>query len=221
MTTTIDTYVFDAYGTLFDVHSAIAKHARRIGPHATEISELWRARQVEYSWTYSLMGISADFWCLTERALDYAMARHEVHDAALKQDLMQSYLELEAYPEVHETLQVLKSHGRAVAVLSNGTRDMVEQALQNAGLAALVDQVISVDEARVFKPHPSVYQLATTRLNAPAQRISFQSCNPWDAAGAANFGFRAVWINRRGWPAEYPIPGLRLTVESLRGLAEI
>jgi len=221
MTSSIDTYVFDAYGTLFDVHSAVAQHAARVGPDAAALSELWRARQVEYSWTYSLMGHKSNFWILTQLALDYAMQRYGVADSALRADLLNAYLKLQAFPEVPEALRSLKERGAQVVILSNGTAEMVNSAVRSAGLTELVDQVISVDEAGIFKTHPRAYELVTRRLEVPAHRVSFQSSNPWDAAGAAAYGFRVVWVNRKGWPPEYPLAGERHEVTSLAGLAEI
>jgi len=217
----INTFVFDAYGTLFDVHSAVKRYATRIGPKSQEMSEMWRARQVEYSWTYSLMGHKTDFWQLTQQALDYSMARFGLSDDKLRTNLMNAYLELHAYPEVPHMLRTLKERGARVVILSNGTESMVRSAVQFAGLADWVDQILSVDEVEIFKPHPRVYELAVRTLDVSPDAISFQSCNPWDAAGAAAYGFRVVWINRNGLPVEYPHIGLRREVKSLHGLADI
>lgn len=214
----IKAYVFDAYGTLFDVHSAVARHAARIGPQAQALSELWRARQVEYSWTLSLMGRRSDFWTLTGQALDYAMARHGIVDGALRDDLLQAYLALSAYPEVPAMLQRLRERGARTAILSNGTQSMVERAVESAGVASLIDGVLSIDEVGIFKPHPSVYRLVLDRLGVTAGEVSFQSSNPWDAAGAAAFGFRVVWVNRQRLPREYP--GIELAHE-VASLAEL
>ncbi|MDE2290226.1 MAG: haloacid dehalogenase type II [Burkholderiales bacterium] len=221
MSSTISTYVFDAYGTLFDVHSAVARHAARIGPAAAEFSELWRARQVEYSWTSSLMGHKTDFWALTQLALDYSMQRFGIVDDTLRADLLSAYLELEAFPEVPQMLRSLKACGAQAVILSNGTSEMVNSAVRSAGLSGLIDRVMSVDEVGIFKPHASVYDLVPRRLAVSAHQISFQSCNPWDAAGAAHYGFRVVWVNRKGLPAEYPFAGERREVASLEGLASL
>jgi 2-haloacid dehalogenase len=214
----IKAYVFDAYGTLFDVHSAVARHAARIGPQAQALSELWRARQVEYAWTYSLMGRKSDFWTLTQQALDYAMARFGVSDAALRADLLQAYLELSAFPEVPDMLRRLRERGAITAILSNGTQKMVEQAVESAGIKVLIDHVWSIDDVGIFKPHPSVYQLVLDRLGVTVADVSFQSSNAWDAAGAANFGFRVVRVNRQGLPREYPVVNLAHEVVSLADL---
>lgn len=211
-------YVFDAYGTLFDVHSAVAKHAHRIGPAAEAMSEIWRARQVEYSWTYSLMGRSTNFWELTRQALDYAMARFDVQGDELRADLLASYLKLSAYPEVPPVLRRLREAGKRVAILSNGTHAMVQSAVEAAGLAEYVETVLSIDQAGIFKPSPRVYQLVVDELGVPARQVSFQSSNPWDAAGAGSFGFQVVWVNRRHLPSEYPLEFSCTEVDSLERL---
>lgn len=216
--TGISAYVFDAYGTLFDVHSAVAAHSHRIGHNAEAMSELWRARQVEYSWTYSLMGRAPDFWVLTQQSLDYAMARFGIQDDGLRTDLLSSYLKLDAYPEVPAALRRLKEAGKQVVILSNGTQAMVQSAVQAAGLADYVDKVLSVDPAGIFKPSPRVYQLVLDSLAVSAEQVSFQSSNAWDAAGAGSFGFRVVWVNRRHLPSEYPFEFPRVEVDTLDAL---
>jgi 2-haloacid dehalogenase len=218
VTEAIHSYVFDAYGTLFDVHSAVARQAARVGTQAQALSELWRARQLEYSWTASLMGRHQDFWSLTTQALDYAMARLRVADDALRADLLQAYLELEAFPEVPRVLRRLKDEGKSVAILSNGTKEMVSSAVRSAGIAELVDHVLSIEAVGIFKPHPSVYRHALDTLGLEASAVSFQSSNAWDAAGAAAFGLRVVWVNRGRLPPEYSFAGAVREVHSLEAL---
>lgn len=215
----VRTYVFDAYGTLFDVHSAVARHSQRIGHHATALSELWRSRQVEYSWTYSLMGIESDFWKLTKLSLDHAMAHFGLNDSSLRSDLLDSYLKLDAYPEVPDLLRSLKESGHRIIILTNGTQDMVSSAIRSAGLTELIDATFSVDQVKIFKPHPSVYELITKTLGVSAAEVSFQTSNQWDAAGAGLFGFRVVWVNRKGLPREYNLDFERKEVISLAELA--
>jgi 2-haloacid dehalogenase len=212
------TYVFDAYGTLFDVHSAVTRLASRIGPDAAAFSELWRARQLEYSWTCSLMGRYADFWLLTERSLDYAMAKYGIDDAKLRSDLLGAYLELDAYAEVPDVLRQLKQAGKTVAILSNGTLAMLRSAIASAGLASLVDSVLTVDAIGVYKPDPRVYRYALDTLAVDAAAVSFQSSNAWDVAGAGSFGLPVVWVNRRGWPSEY---GETACAREVASLAEL
>jgi 2-haloacid dehalogenase len=190
--------VFDAYGTLFDVHSAVGRHRTRLGSEADRVSALWRSKQLEYTWLRSLMQRHADFWQVTGDALDYALDSFDINDAALRRDLMQAYLRLSCYEEVPEVLSTLKRHGMQTAILSNGSPQMLQAGVDNAGLGDHLDQVLSVEDVGIFKPDPRVYQLAVDTLGVAAQQISFQSSNAWDAVAAASFGFRVVWINRFG-----------------------
>ncbi len=202
----ISACVFDAYGTLFDVHSAVDRCRGDIGARAVEMSRLWRQKQLEYTWLRSLMGEYEDFWQVTGAALDYAMEHVGLDDPPLRAELMQLYLSLEAYPDVDAALRRVKEAGVRTAILSNGSSTMLYSAVKNARLGELIDNVLSVDRIGIFKPHPSVYRLAADELKLPAARIAFQSANGWDAKGAAAFGFRVVWINRFGQGAER-LPG--------------
>jgi 2-haloacid dehalogenase len=197
--------VFDAYGTLFDVHAAVGRLRPQIGAGADELSQLWRTKQLEYAWLRALMGRHADFWQVTGDALDYALARTEV-GASVREPLMQAYLTLDAYPEVADVLRRLRAAGLKLAILSNGEPAMLSAAVDNAGIGALLDAVLSIEEAGVYKPDPRVYRLAVDRLSLRADEIAFQSSNAWDVNGAACFGLRPVWINRFGAPAER-LPG--------------
>jgi 2-haloacid dehalogenase len=199
----INACVFDAYGTLFDVHSAVAEHATAVGPEAGRLSQLWRQKQLEYSWVRSLMRRHADFWRVTEDALDFAMASHGIADQALKKRLMESYLTIRPYPEVPAVLRQLKAAGIRLAILSNGSPRMLDAAVGSAGIAGFLDAVLSVEEIGVYKPDPLVYRLAAERLGVAADAISFQSSNAWDAAGAAAQGLHVVWVNRAKQPCEY------------------
>jgi 2-haloacid dehalogenase len=201
----IEACVFDAYGTLFDVHSAVARLGARVGERADALSQLWRGKQLEYTWLRSLMGRHADFWQVTGDALDYALARTGV-DATLREPLLQAYLALDAYPEVPDTLQRLRAGGLKTAILSNGEPRMLRAAARSARIAELLDAILSVEEVGIFKPHPKVYQLALERLGVRPDQIAFQSSNAWDVSGAAAFGLRTVWINRQGLPPER-LPG--------------
>jgi 2-haloacid dehalogenase len=210
--------VFDAYGTLFDVHSAVGKHRHRLGAIADQVSLLWRTKQLEYTWLRSLMGYHKDFWQVTRDALDFAFDMHHLIDPDLSHDLMQAYLNLDCYPEVPETLSILKTRGYALAVLSNGTPAMLEAAVEKSGLSALIERIFSVEQAGIFKPHPEVYQIAVDGLNIRPEEIVFQSSNAWDASGASVFGFKVAWVNRFGQSAER-LPG-RADVE-IRNLLEL
>jgi 2-haloacid dehalogenase len=201
----IEACVFDAYGTLFDVHSAAARLRARLGDPADALSQLWRSKQLEYTWLRALMGRHADFWQVTGEALDFALACTGV-DTTWREPLMQAYLTLDAYPEVPDALRRLRAGGLKTAVLSNGEPRMLEAAARSAGIAELLDAILSVEEVGIFKPHPNVYQLAVDRLAVKPDQIAFQSSNAWDISGAAAFGLRAVWINRLGAPPER-LPG--------------
>lgn len=197
------TFVFDAYGTLFDVHAAIARHRALAGPEADRLSELWRAKQLEYSWTLTLAGRYADFWTLTERALDHALARVPSVDPDLKPRLLDSYRELDAYPDARAALTDIKARGARTAILSNGSPDMLASAVAAAKLQPLLDAVISVDTVGMYKPRPEVYGLVPQTVGAAPEETIFVSSNRWDVMGAAAFGFRAYWVNRAGLPDEY------------------
>lgn len=188
--------VFDAYGTLFDVHSAIGRHQQRLGEFAVQVSNLWRSKQLEYTWLRSLMGQHADFWQVTGEALNYALDSVGIVDRELECDLMKAYLRLDCYPDVPGTLRQLKKRDLQTAILSNGSPAMLDAAVKNSGLNELIDGIFSVEEVGIFKPAPRVYQLAVDRLGLTAEKIAFYSANAWDVAGAAAFGFCAVWINR-------------------------
>jgi 2-haloacid dehalogenase len=195
--------VFDAYGTLFDVHAAVQRHAEAVGPDAPHLSEIWRNKQLEYSWTASLMGRYRSFWSMTEEALDYALARHPRVDRALRDRLLDAYRDLAAYPEVPETLRRLRASGLRTAILSNGNAEMLARAVAAAGLGDHLDAVLSVDAARVFKTAPAAYAIVLDHLGLARGDVLFCSSNRWDVAGAASYGFATAWLNRTGLPDEY------------------
>ncbi len=213
--------VFDAYGTLFDVHSAVAREGAALGQLQPALSELWRRKQLEYSWLRSLMGVHRDFWTITGDALDHAMEHHGVTDPPLRARLVEAYLTLDAYPEVPATLAMLRRHGRRLAILSNGTPAMLDAAVAHAGLEGAFDAVLSVESVGTFKPTPVVYRLAVDRLGLAAERICFLSSNGWDVHGAAAFGFPAVWVNRTDQPAERLPGGPRRTIPDLGALPSL
>ncbi len=212
-------YVFDAYGTLFDVHAAVRRHSDKIGPDGQLLSETWRAKQLEYSWVRSLMGEYADFWKLTEDALDFAFRKVPSADSSLRGDLLEAYWHLDCYPEVPGVLRELKAEGARLAILSNGSPSMLEAAVNSAALDSVLDDVVSVDGIKRFKPDPGVYEMVTTAWRLYPDAVSFQSSNRWDIAGATRFGFRTVWINRTSQPDEYDEFAPALILPSLQGLA--
>lgn len=213
-------YVFDAYGTLFDIHAAVRRHARDIGPDGQLLSEIWRAKQLEYSWVRSLMGSYRDFWQLTQDALDHAFKKVPSADPALRQRLLDTYWSLDCYPEVPSVLKALKAQGARLAILSNGSPAMIEGAVRSAALEPVIDEIFSADTVGRFKTDPAVYDMVTTAWRLYPNAVSFQSSNRWDVAGAHAFGFRTVWINRAAQPEEYPDHPPDVILPSLHGLLD-
>lgn len=216
--------VFDAYGTLFDVHSAARRASDALGDKAAGVSAVWRDKQLQYTWLRSLMGSHADFWQVTGEALDFALAAHGIEDQALRGRLMELYLSLEAYPDVVPALSRLRAAGRQTAILSNGSPAMLDAAVESAGLNAILDASLSIEEVGIYKPDSRVYQLAVDRLGVEAARICFVSTNCWDAHGAAHFGFTVAWMNRFGQQDER-LPGAPAAImqglDALPGLLAI
>lgn len=213
--------VFDAYGTLFDFLSASKRCRDALGEKADALGQLWRTRQLEYSWLRSLMGAHADFWQVTGEALDFTMASLGIYDPALRDRLMDLFLHIEAFPDALRALEALKRAGRPAIILSNGSPAMLDAAIKSAGVSNLLEAALSVESAGIYKPHRSVYELVTRHLRLPPDRICFVSSNGWDAAGAAHFGFRAVWANRSGAPCEN-LPGtLAAEIRNLDALAPL
>lgn len=202
----IEVCVFDAYGTLFDTDAATAGCRDVLGEAAHALASIWRTKQREYTWLRSLRGDYVDFWHITGQSLDYAMASLGLADDRLRARLMELYYVLDIYPEVPGVLEAIKSSGRRLAILSNGSPSMLIAAVRRAGLERLLSEIISVDAVKIYKPHPSVYQLAVDRLRVARERICFLSGNGWDVSGAAHFGFRVVWINRNAAQPEQ-LPG--------------
>ena len=214
-------YVFDAYGTLFNLHAAAERHKDAIGPKWQQLSQTWRTKHIEYTWVHSLSGQPATFWDLAQRSLDYAIVSVGVAvSAEVRGKLIAAYRKMDAYPEVAEVLAALKARGARLAILSNGDPDMLDDAVRAARLDGLLDAVLSVTSVGIFKPAPAVYRLATERFGCEPGDISFQSSNRWDIAGAKAFGFRTVWINRTAAPDEYPNLTPDRVVRDLRGLLE-
>jgi 2-haloacid dehalogenase len=198
--------VFDAYGTLFDFASAAARCEHVPAEKRAALTALWRDKQLQYTWLRSLQNRYADFWQVTEDALDFALDSRGLDAPRLRARLMELYLSLEPFPEVPEVLRTLRARGFKTAILSNGSPAMLETLVLQAELAAMFDAILSVEAVRVFKTHPKVYQFALDTLGLPARAISFQSSNAWDAHGASDFGMRVVWCNRYGQRRER-LPG--------------
>jgi len=213
-------FCFDAYGTLFDVHAAIGRHRAVAGPDADRVSEVWRTKQLEYTWTLTLAGRYENFWTLTERALDFALARFPSVDPALKPTLMDAYRVLDAFADAGAILRTLRARGHPTAILSNGSPAMLAAAVDAAGLGADLDAVLSVDAARMYKPRPAVYRLVTAHFAVAPADVTFVSSNRWDVMGATAFGFRAAWVNRGKMPDEYADLAPVRVLSDLGGLAE-
>ena len=215
-------YVFDAYGTLFDTGAAVARHAGDVGEEGRLLSEIWRRKQLEYSWVRGLMGRSdRNFWQLTEDALDYAFAKVPSADPSLRERLLEAYRDLDTFEEVPQTLRTLQARGARLVILSNGSRDMLARAVRSAGIGELFDSVFSAEDCGAYKTAPAIYELVTTHYRVYPDAVSFQSSNRWDVAGASEFGFHTVWINRGGEPDEYRDLPPRAILPDLRGLPRL
>jgi 2-haloacid dehalogenase len=214
-------FVFDAYGTLFDVHAAIARHRAAAGPDADRFSEIWRSKQLEYAWMLSAAGHYVDFWTLTERALDHAFARFPSVDRSLRAVLLEAYFKLDAFPDARAALGALRTKGTRTAILSNGSPKMLDGAVAAAGIGAELDAVLSVETIRIYKPRREVYALVTGAFGIAPAEVAFVSSNRWDVMGAAAFGFRCIWVNRANLPEEYPEFAPVAVVRDLASLATL
>ena len=217
----IQACVFDAYGTLLDVGAAAARCRDDLGDQAESLAELWRAKQLQYTWLSSLMGRHRDFYEITGLALDFAMDTLNLRSKALRTKLMALYEILDAYPEVPDLLETLKQAGMKTAILSNGSPKMLATAVKAAGLDNSLNEVISIEDAGIYKPSPSVYQLAVDQLGVAREHICFVSSNGWDATGAAAFGFQVAWINRTGQKPETLGFPAKAELPDLSGLADL
>ena len=216
--TLINTCIFDAYGTLFDVAAAAREAAAEPGQEALAqvwptLAANWRRKQLEYSWLRAVARQHVDFWQVTGDGLDWAMEASGLNDAALRERLLALYWELSAYPEVPKMLATLKERGMNTAILSNGSPAMLDAAVKSAGLSDLLDDVLSVETVGVYKPHDLVYEMVESRFVCERNEVLFVSSNGWDAAGASKFGYRTAWVNRNGDPMDrlYAAPEWVLT----------
>jgi 2-haloacid dehalogenase len=210
--------VFDAYGTLFDVASASERAKETLGARWQPLADLWRQKQLQYTWLRSLMGRHADFWHVTGDALDFALESFGLRDAALRERLMALYERLGPHADARPALEALRAKGLRLAILSNGSPRMLAAAAESAGLAPLLEAVYSVEEVGIYKPHPSVYRIASDGLRLWPNEIVFVSANGWDAWGAKAAGLRVAWCNRSGQPAERLTEAPDVTIASLAEL---
>lgn len=212
------TYVFDAYGTLFDVHSAVARHKAALGEDWERFSERWRAKHLEYTWVLSMIGRHASFRKLLEQSLDWTAAGKGGIAVETRAALLEAYDALDAYPEVKATLAELKKKRARLAILSNGDADMLQRLIAAAGLSDLFNAVFTVAEVGVYKPSARVYRYAATKLGVDKAQVTFVSANRWDVAGAQAFGFKTVWVNRGKAPDEYADMPPAAVIADLKGL---
>ena len=215
----IKAVVFDAYGTMFDVHSPVGRLASKLGDQAQSVSAMWRDKQLQYTWLRSLMQDYKPFTQVTSDALGYAMEAHGIENDALHKELVDAYFTLAAYDDVAPCLDALQAKGFKTAILSNGSMDMLDAAVNSAGIADKLDAVLSVEEVQVNKPDPRVYQLTLDHFAIKADQVCFVSNNAWDSHAGAHFGYQVARLNRYGAPAEKLSGTPKLIMTDLTDLA--
>ena len=217
----IEACIFDAYGTLFDVNAACRELSKEVGDSWEQLASLWRLRQVEYTWLRNSMDQYIDFWQITSDALDYAMETLDIENMELREDLLNLYLKLEAYPEVKGLLTKLKQRGLKTAILSNGSMKMLNSAVDNANIREYLDEILSVEECEIYKPSSKVYDLVKIKMQINKENVLFFSSNAWDMHAASNYGFKTIWVNRFNNKLER-LPGKPINiVNSLEKIDEI
>ena len=213
--------IFDAYGTLFDVNAACRELSKEVGDSWEQLASLWRLRQVEYTWLRNSMDQYIDFWQITSDALDYAMETLDIENIELREDLLNLYLKLEAYPEVKGLLTKLKQRGLKTGILSNGSMKMLNSAVDNANVRDVLDVILSVEECEIYKPSSKVYDLVKIKMHINKENVLFFSSNAWDMHAASNYGFKTIWVNRFNAKLER-LPGKPIEiVNSLEKIDEI
>ena len=191
----IKVIIFDAYGTLFDVNSAAEKCKNKIGEKWEPFANYWRTTQLEYTWLRSLMGRHQDFWKVTEQSLDKSMKVFQI-DTSMRDELLDLYKVLSTFPEVKETLKKLKEKNYKLSILSNGTPSLLKELVSSNNLESIFDDVLSIEEVKIYKPHPNVYNIPIKKYQIEKNQFAYLSSNTWDVSAAGNFGFNAVWVNR-------------------------
>ena len=213
--------IFDAYGTLFDVNAACRELSKEVGDSWEQLASLWRLRQVEYTWLRNSMDQYIDFWQITSDALDYAMETLDIENNELREELLNLYLKLEAYPEVKGLLKNLKQRGLKTGILSNGSMKMLNSAVDNANIRDVLDVILSVEECEIYKPSSKVYDLVKIKMHINKENVLFFSSNAWDMHAASNYGFKTIWVNRFNGKLER-LPGKPIDiVNSLDKIDEI
>ena len=217
----IEACIFDAYGTLFDVNAACRELSKEVGDSWEQLASLWRLRQVEYTWLRNSMDEYIDFWQITSDALDYAMETLGIENNELREQLLNLYLKLEAYPEVKVLLTKLKQRGLKTGILSNGSMKMLNSAVDNAKIREFLDEILSVEECEIYKPASKVYDLVKIKMQINNENVLFFSSNAWDMHAASNYGFKTIWVNRFNAKLER-LPGKPIEiVNSLEKIDEI
>ena len=213
--------IFDAYGTLFDVNAACRELSKEVGDSWEQLASLWRLRQVEYTWLRNSMDQYIDFWQITSDALDYAMETLDIENNELREELLNLYLKLEAYPEVKGLLKNLKQRGLKTGILSNGSMKMLNSAVDNANIRDVLDVILSVEECEIYKPSSEVYDLVKIKMQIDKENVLFFSSNAWDMHAASNYGFKTIWVNRFNGKLER-LPGKPINIiNSLDKIDEI
>ena len=213
--------IFDAYGTLFDVNAACRELSMEVGGNWEKLASLWRLRQVEYTWLRNSMDEYIDFWQITSNALDYAMETLGIENNELREQLLNLYLKLEAYPEVKGLLTKLKQRGLKTGILSNGSMKMLNSAVDNANIREYLDEILSVEECEIYKPSSKVYDLVKIKMQINKENVLFFSSNAWDMHAASNYGFKTIWVNRFNNKLER-LPGKPINiVNSLEKIDEV
>ena len=191
----IKAIIFDAYGTLFDVNSAAEKCKDKIGDKWEPFANFWRTTQLEYTWLRSLMKRHKDFWQITEESLDKSMMAFNI-DPKMKNELLNLYKVLSPFQEVPETLKSLKEKNFKIAILSNGTPSLLNDLVKSNNLNNLFDDLFSIEEVKIYKPHPKGYDLPIEKYKIKKNEVAFLSANTWDVSGAGNYGYQSIWVNR-------------------------
>lgn len=208
--------LFDVYGTLLDLNTALREHRQLLGDLGGLVAGTWRTKQLEYAWTASLSGAYRDFWTCTSAALDFALELHGA-DRRCRDSLLEAYRTIEPFDDTVPALKHLRARGIRTAVLSNGTAAMLEEAFRAAGLLELIDDCVSIDPIGIYKPARRAYTFAAETLGLESTRCGFVSANAWDIAGAHRAGLPALWINRLNLPSEYGIHDVAEQARSLLG----
>ena len=191
----IKAIIFDAYGTLFDVNSAAEKCKEKIGDKWEDFANYWRITQLEYTWLRSLMNRHKDFWQVTEDSLNKSMKKFEI-DQNMRSELLNLYKILSTYPEVEKTLEELKRKNFKLAILSNGTPDLLNQLVKSNSLEEFFDDIFSIETVGIYKPNADVYNIPIKKYNISKNEVLFLSSNTWDVSGGGNFGYKSIWVNR-------------------------